>query len=57
LIVPLDDEAGADVAAAVGWGVEASAVVPGTRSFIARTDQTMSSRPTLPPAMYRRASL
>jgi hypothetical protein len=52
---------GAATGAAVGGMSATSAgalvVAERARSFIARTDQTISSKPTLPPARYMRASV
>jgi hypothetical protein len=52
---------GAATGAAVGGMSATSAgalvAVDRARSFIARTDQTMSSKPTLPPTRYMRASV
>jgi hypothetical protein len=57
-VEPPDDElleptAGREVAAGVCTPVFAEPAM----SFIARADQTMSSKPTLPPARYMRASV
>jgi hypothetical protein len=48
---------GASVGGMSTTSAGALVVVERARSFIARTDQTMSSKPTLPPTRYMRASV